>query len=274
MAFAESTRLEVKKRAAFRCCRCQSIGIEIHHIIPQADKGSDVVENAAPLCPSCHDYFGANPVKRKEITEMRDWWYRVAEAKYGPNSENETALAKITDELKAMRDDKSQNTQALEELKESLKVITDQIIDNVDPQDAAATASKLLELSELKLTNISDLKPGPIRHDRLPHSYLNRILVIYWTFSEYLSISQEETIENFKRDLHPEREIEIWERMAAVILALKCKHGWDKQKIKAAIGLALMLSTGPLTDEFVGETKLSDSEIQLAINLWDDSLNQ
>ena len=271
MAFSELTKLEVKKRAAFRCCRCQSIGIEIHHIVPQADKGPDTLENAAPLCPSCHDYFGANPVKRKEITEMRNWWYKVAAVKYAPNPENETALAKITDELKTLRDDKSQNTQALEELKQSLKGISDQIIDKVGTQDAAGTASRLLELSEVKLANISDLKPGPIRHDQLPDSYLNRILVIYWIFSEYLSISQEETIDNFKRDLHPEREIEVWERMAAVILALKYDHGWNKEKIKTATGLALMLSTGPLTDKLAGDTKLSDDEIQVIIDLWGDS---
>lgn len=274
MAFTESTKLEVRRRAAFRCCRCQSIGIEVHHIIPQADKGSDAIENAAPLCPSCHDYFGANPVKRKEIAEMRDWWNKIAEAKYGPNSENEAALAELTSELKAIRDDKNQNTQALEELKNSLKIITDRIIDNVDAENAAPTASKLLELSEPKLTNISDLKPGPIRHNRLPNSYMNRILVIYWTFSEYLSMSQVETIENFKRDLNPEREIEVWEKIGVVILALKYRYGWKTDKVKTAIGLALMLSTGSPIDKLPGDAKLSDSDIQLVIDLWSDRLNR
>jgi HNH endonuclease len=74
--FPEPIRNEVRRRSAFRCCRCQKISVEVHHIIPSAEGGPDTLENAAPLCPSCHSDFGANPVKRKEIREMRDWWYR------------------------------------------------------------------------------------------------------------------------------------------------------------------------------------------------------
>ncbi len=73
MDFTEQVKKEVKERAAFRCCRCQQIGIHVHHIIPQENGGSSDMDNAAPLCPNCHDYFGANPQKRKEITQMRDW---------------------------------------------------------------------------------------------------------------------------------------------------------------------------------------------------------
>lgn len=72
----------MKKMAAFQCCRCREIGIDIHHIIPQADGGSDDIENAAPLCQNCHSRFGANPEKRKEIRQMRDWWYEVVKEKY------------------------------------------------------------------------------------------------------------------------------------------------------------------------------------------------
>jgi uncharacterized protein (DUF3084 family) len=50
--------------------------------IPQAQGGTDDIDNAAPLCQNCHDRFGANPEKRKEIRQMRDWWYDVVEEKY------------------------------------------------------------------------------------------------------------------------------------------------------------------------------------------------
>jgi 5-methylcytosine-specific restriction endonuclease McrA len=75
MGFSELVKYEVKRQAAFQCCRCHSIGVEVHHIIPQEHGGSDDIENAAPLCPTCHAYFGGNPDKRKEITQMRDCWY-------------------------------------------------------------------------------------------------------------------------------------------------------------------------------------------------------
>ena len=82
MPFSETLKLQVKKMAAFQCCRCREIGVDIHHIIPQAQGGSDDIDNAAPLCQNCHDRFGANAEKRKEIRQMRDWWYDVVKEKY------------------------------------------------------------------------------------------------------------------------------------------------------------------------------------------------
>jgi len=67
MPFSEKVKLEVKERSAFRCCRCQNISIDIHHIIPENNGGSDEIDNAAPLCQNCHSQFGDNPSKRKEI---------------------------------------------------------------------------------------------------------------------------------------------------------------------------------------------------------------
>jgi 5-methylcytosine-specific restriction endonuclease McrA len=73
MSFSEKTKIEVKEKAAFRCCRCQSVSVQVHHIIPEEAGGADTIDNAAPLCPSCHNAFGGNPEKRKEIKQMRDW---------------------------------------------------------------------------------------------------------------------------------------------------------------------------------------------------------
>ena len=101
MPFPESLKAELRKRAAFRCCRCHEIGVEIHHIVPQADGGADGEDNAAPLCPNCHTWFGGNPDKRKEIREMRDWWYGVVQTKYGAR-ENDMA-SKLDELLQAVR---------------------------------------------------------------------------------------------------------------------------------------------------------------------------
>lgn len=67
-----------------RCCVCRAVGIEVHHIVPLADGGPDELENAAPLCPSCHETYGANPQKRKFIRESRDLWYEICERRSGP----------------------------------------------------------------------------------------------------------------------------------------------------------------------------------------------
>src|SRR4051794_1649538 len=67
MPFSEKVREQVRFKAAFRCCICGEIGIEVHHIVPQGKGGEDTLHNAAPLCPNCHAWFGDNPRKRKEI---------------------------------------------------------------------------------------------------------------------------------------------------------------------------------------------------------------
>lgn len=80
MPFSERVRLEAKQRAGFRCCICNKMFVEVHHIIPESEGGGNTIENAAPLCAACHDLFGGNPEKRKQIRQMRDyWWELIAE---------------------------------------------------------------------------------------------------------------------------------------------------------------------------------------------------
>jgi hypothetical protein len=48
--------------------------------------GPDSEENAAPLCPSCHEVYGGNPHKRKLIRESRDLWFTICEKRYTTDS--------------------------------------------------------------------------------------------------------------------------------------------------------------------------------------------
>lgn len=75
MAFSETLKSQIRKLTDMRCCICQAVGVEIHHIKPQHEGGLDTIENAAPLCPTCHETYGENPRKRKWIKEARDNWY-------------------------------------------------------------------------------------------------------------------------------------------------------------------------------------------------------
>ena len=87
MAFSESLKKHVRQRAHYRCCLDQAVLVEVHHIVPQGEGGSDDEDNAAPLCASCHEKYGANPTKRKWIREARDWWYETCEKRYAPGSD-------------------------------------------------------------------------------------------------------------------------------------------------------------------------------------------
>lgn len=82
MPFSEKIKFEVKRLSHQTCCVCKNIGIEIHHIIPQSENGPDDLDNAAPLCPSCHEIYGQNPTKRKFIRESRDIWYEICERRF------------------------------------------------------------------------------------------------------------------------------------------------------------------------------------------------
>jgi hypothetical protein len=82
MPFPEPLKLAIRRRAHFSCCLCHELGVDIHHIVPQSEDGPDEEENAAPLCPLCHDRYGGNPEKRKFIREARNFWYETCENKF------------------------------------------------------------------------------------------------------------------------------------------------------------------------------------------------
>lgn len=86
MGFTEAIKIEVRKKSHIACCLCKAIGVEVHHIVPQEEGGPDSIENAAPLCPTCHEIFGANPTKRKMIREARDFWYEICEKRFASDA--------------------------------------------------------------------------------------------------------------------------------------------------------------------------------------------
>lgn len=100
MGFSEKQRLAVLKRAHFTCCLCKVVGpIEIHHIQPESEGGPDVEENAAPLCPTCHETYGANPTKRKLIRETRNHWYDVCVKRYTSGSDQLQELVELVKKI-------------------------------------------------------------------------------------------------------------------------------------------------------------------------------
>lgn len=113
-----STRALVACRRS--CCICHKfcgVHIELDHITPQADGGTDVFDNCIPLCFDCHadkgHYNDRQPKGRKyhseELRLHRDGWYRmVAEfqvfgARLIASNEAKTFLCIEAEELKAFR---------------------------------------------------------------------------------------------------------------------------------------------------------------------------
>lgn len=145
MGFSEQIKLEVKQKAAFRCCRCHEIGVEVHHILPQKDGGLAVIDNAAPLCPSCHDNFGDNSQKRKEIRQMRDWWYEVVGEKYF-NKDTIKRLEEISLSLEAV---KLGHADQVAELKNLLLSFSSDTINNLTIETATEATSSVVTATML-----------------------------------------------------------------------------------------------------------------------------
>ncbi len=144
MGFSEKIKLAVKKRAAFQCCICHQTGIEVHHIIRQEESGSDEIDNAAPLCPSCHTIYDANPERRKMIREMRDWWYEVCDAKYMTTNISVDVLNEINTKVSEI---KKGNASLVPELMSNLKDLffySDKPSQNMPPSTLTSIASGIV----------------------------------------------------------------------------------------------------------------------------------
>jgi HNH endonuclease len=99
MPFPESVKVEAKQRANYRCVVCHQPWVEVHHIHREAQGGPNTLDNAAPLCGSCHTLYGGNPDLRKQLREMRDWWWHRCAA--ASHVVVDAGLAQKIDELQA-----------------------------------------------------------------------------------------------------------------------------------------------------------------------------
>lgn len=67
-----------------------------------------------------------------------------------------------------------------------------------------------------KKVNISDLRMGCIRDQVLPDGFIERVKAYKAILSEVETSSLEVAVSNFQRDVHPERELAVWENIAEV----------------------------------------------------------
>lgn len=131
MAFSEKIKTIVKRKSHFQCCLCKEIGVEIHHVIPQYENGSDTEDNAAPLCPSCHEIYGDNPKKRKFIRDARDLWYEICETRYKVNNSELAEIKNNIDGLATKAHLENYQEQILNAIKEQNKTKISDVIGNV-----------------------------------------------------------------------------------------------------------------------------------------------
>jgi len=114
-----------------------------------------------------------------------------------------------------------------------------------------------------KIVEIDSIKPGPIRHKKLPEQWYQEVCSIYKLIAEVDESSFEKFEENFRRDLNYEKEITIWRCIATAynnyITARLITP--SKEEKKAAYGIALICSMQYENEEQVkGEHPVSDED--------------
>jgi hypothetical protein len=67
---------------------------------------------------------------------------------------------------------------------------------------------------------ISTLKDSPVRHEILPFDVINRIRLTREVLIEVFPQDWRTAIDNFRKDLHPEDELRIWEFLTSVYLTV------------------------------------------------------
>lgn len=143
MAFSEELKLRIRRRAAYRCCWCERFGfVEVHHVVPQNEGGPDTIDNAAPLCPTCHSLYGANPTLRKQIRDKRDWWFDVAAHKYPYDIGSiDEAVHRVDAELLATTYD----ADAAQRLRQALTEYVQEMLALIEPRRAAMITDTILD---------------------------------------------------------------------------------------------------------------------------------
>ncbi len=106
--------------------------MDVHHIILESESGSNTLDNAAPLCAKCHDDYGNNPDKRKQIRGMRDLWYDICEKRYAEsNIKVYEKLNELYEMTKTVKEDQVKSQEILREIKDTMSGLLDATGDSI-----------------------------------------------------------------------------------------------------------------------------------------------
>lgn len=145
-----------------------------------------------------------------------------------------------------------------------IKVVRPDIFNNLE---RIIEWRNLIRNAETKYSEASNLQKGPIRHESLSKSLLLRIKIIHLIFQSVYSLSLEDTIDNFRRDLHPEEEIKVWENMAATYLQYIKNHELTEDQKANVFRHILSISFTP-SEKHKELTKSKDSTFVELLNLY------
>ena len=103
-------------------------------------------------------------------------------------------------------------------------------------------------MSEPQHVDPRTLRLGPIRHESLPPDLLGQIRAVYDVIGPYVGMTLEQFEIGFMRDMHPEREVALWCRIAKAWLAyhedVLGNETLPNEEERKLLGALVAISTG------------------------------
>ena len=128
---------------------------------------------------------------------------------------------------------------------------------------------------KIKKMPLNELKAGPIRHHDLPESLLIRSRNVHFALRGIVPMTLEKMIENFQRDLLPENEVVVWERIVSALHIAMDALGQPELEIKKqAYAVLLQYSFGNFEHAFkaVDDGKLNAAIVEACARAWLDAV--
>lgn len=118
---------------------------------------------------------------------------------------------------------------------------------------------------------LDQIRMGPIRHETLPQELVVRIRNIHFVLQDLFGDALSETMDNFRRDIDPEKEVRIWERVIAAyymaVDSLKITKQADRKELLGNVLSASMFNAADL-ERHVVEGKMRHDFARAARDCW------
>ena len=105
--------------------------------------------------------------------------------------------------------------------------------------------SEKKKYNEIQWIDPAKIQQGPIRRDSLSEDQVSKIMDIHKVMGKYDGQPIEKWIDDFKRDMNPDREIAIWQAMARAMVDVENRPGYCDEKKKESYKIVLMSSMAP-----------------------------
>ena len=112
---------------------------------------------------------------------------------------------------------------------------------------------------------LDQIKLGPLRHTTLPDSLVLRIRVAYEILKEHTKEGIGKWIEDFQHDLHPEREVMVWEGIAGAYKAVTERVSLNQEQRDDLYRFLLCCTTQDPDEVLDGVKYLNREVLELAI---------